>query len=1455
MTDPHISSNSKESATSSTMATTSKPTNTPKRPRLGYLRSAWTTTDLYYASSFNSTLSKTSSMPENEQEGQEEAQEEEDFYSIKLPTIQLHDYEDETAQEQEKDEIIQEIFRMITVANVLCLSGSVVECGLVMHGMPGSFNQVIEHYQDWMPYAILPLYTLWWLFMILVLKNRTEHLRQYLNWTQASAIVMASTNFMLPTQQLQQRFYPLFQQQFHTLFVALAILASFIFAFAKRILMANERKQERLKSRVTREHERLQACLDQHTLAFSHHRLAFLNTVSQEIQDVALMVITTLEQFSPASILSNTHELLSACSLAVPIASISAINTTIRQVCHVSSHLELLSKLTVQAWASTTTSTVTAGRTAPLQLPELNKAEFDIGDLLQNIGDALAGVASKLDVNFVIYHCDNNLHHTLVIGDEGAIRHALLNHLRNVLECCTPGACIEVGLNVTDTAKDDECKITFCITHTSSPAIRNASAALLPNANLTAQLLQYIHAHCTVSDDDSCATDDSAHTNSSNQTKFEFSFDLARGNNNSTKRDNNRMFITKDSYLLKSHYANIKFANEPSLKDLAKFIQHLKGLKMVLHAPEQSIFAKHLTSCLASWNTDISHVPVAQRTAANMGIAASSALDSSSSASSSCVSSAATTPLVVDPATDAPQQQPVHPRQPSTPPVPSPAIEEEHIHSIPPAFILIDDDVATLESKLAEFRSQPAASANVLQAHHGGRRAAAAAAAAAAGHHHPHHTKKSSTSSPQNFFHQGTTAIIHFTSLTKYKAVRDTIQCYAFLPSRDPFSMPRVVVVPKPAGPRRFLTALHTAWHNSVVEPHFSAIATSPSSPMPPVISMLVQREMAAAVAAQKGHGNVTSPNEASSNSRISPNDISPGGNSHRSNRRPLSGLFSPPPNLPSPSSSTAAAASSTSPSIPPPANGDTYFTSQRQQQHQDQQLTTPPIHTSASGTGGSNSRRRSANAQQEQDYLTAKPTTPLMSALGAVSTSTTSPAAAIAAASIAAAAAAAGLQNEHMAMNSNSSGNTLDTTSTESPSIALPAVATVVDSIVTDSANSGEQTSATANSTDTSNGDHPIIAETAKPKKILSKTMTNFKLNKKKKKAKGTPFADVVSPPINVLIVEDNIINQAILSAWMKKHKIKFSVASNGKEAVDKWKTGGFHLVLMDIQLPVMNGIEATKMIRSIEKEQQIGVLPMSSSFLRQQQQQEQQLQQEPLEVVAAAAAIATAAVNEMKLQESNNTSSKNDDKPSIFRSPVIIVALTASSLESDRHAALAAGCNDFLTKPVSLEWLEKKIIEWGCMQALIDFEGWRRWKRNTNTSDEKVKLTPASVSNTAAVNNEQFEAEKKRIEALSKKKNVPGVLLPGVSNLTKNARRSTVVSQMDDTKRRKKPTLKPSKSDSDTQHVQSSSSSSSRMMKCNQHNTKSQSETTSTTTATGSVSLNRSRSTSRERKSDNDN
>ena len=110
-----------------------------------------------------------------------------------------------------------------------------------------------------------------------------------------------------------------------------------------------------------------------------------------------------------------------------------------------------------------------------------------------------------------------------------------------------------------------------------------------------------------------------------------------------------------------------------------------------------------------------------------------------------------------------------------------------------------------------------------------------------------------------------------------------------------------------------------------------------------------------------------------------------------------------------------------------------------------------------------------------------------------------------------------------------------------------------------------------------------------------------------------------------------------------------------------------------MDIQMPVMDGISATKEIRRLEK------LNASQGYPGTPQTEGQRT---PSDV---------------------SNDSRMSSSP--FRSSVIIVALTASSLQSDRVAALAAGCNDFLTKPVSLEWLNSKIIEWGSIKALQMF------------------------------------------------------------------------------------------------------------------------------------------------------
>ena len=70
----------------------------------------------------------------------------------------------------------------------------------------------------------------------------------------------------------------------------------------------------------------------------------------------------------------------------------------------------------------------------------------------------------------------------------------------------------------------------------------------------------------------------------------------------------------------------------------------------------------------------------------------------------------------------------------------------------------------------------------------------------------------------------------------------------------------------------------------------------------------------------------------------------------------------------------------------------------------------------------------------------------------------------------------------------------------------------------------------------------------------------------------------------INILLVEDNLINQKITLLTLKPLVNSIDTASNGQEAIEKLTTSNYDMVLLDIQMPVMNGIKAAVKIREME-------------------------------------------------------------------------------------------------------------------------------------------------------------------------------------------------------------------------------------------------------------------------------
>lgn len=130
------------------------------------------------------------------------------------------------------------------------------------------------------------------------------------------------------------------------------------------------------------------------------------------------------------------------------------------------------------------------------------------------------------------------------------------------------------------------------------------------------------------------------------------------------------------------------------------------------------------------------------------------------------------------------------------------------------------------------------------------------------------------------------------------------------------------------------------------------------------------------------------------------------------------------------------------------------------------------------------------------------------------------------------------------------------------------------------------------------------------------------------------TQPADDVSTEIrakNILVVEDARENQFVIKAYLKKDPCVIQTAENGLVALEMFKHGNWDLVLMDVEMPVMDGLTATKKLRKWEKAHQ--------------------------------------------------------------KTPTPVIALTAHALKEDRQKCLDAGCDEYLSKPIKKAKLREAI------------------------------------------------------------------------------------------------------------------------------------------------------------------
>jgi len=159
--------------------------------------------------------------------------------------------------------------------------------------------------------------------------------------------------------------------------------------------------------------------------------LTHFHELSLELADSLQMIIQTLLQLSPPQVFDPAKEQYSACSLPIPTPSISALFTVMKSLNYMSANMAFLnaplSSRSRELFNQTTTNEGSCSpiSNAPLQASQVSERDFDIGENLQSVGDALGGIAANDGVDLVLFHGDVGMKHIAVKGDEIGISYTL----------------------------------------------------------------------------------------------------------------------------------------------------------------------------------------------------------------------------------------------------------------------------------------------------------------------------------------------------------------------------------------------------------------------------------------------------------------------------------------------------------------------------------------------------------------------------------------------------------------------------------------------------------------------------------------------------------------------------------------------------------------------------------------------------------------------------------------------------------------------------------------------------------------------------------------------------------------------------------------------------------------------------------------------------------------------